>query len=75
MIAVIAVIAGKKKISDPSDHMETTLQRSQRQKSLNFFFLIDRSDQSDRSDHMETRLKRNTYTTVTDDLSLDRKCM
>ena len=39
------------------------------------FFLRDRSDHSDRTDHMETRLKRtDTYTTLTDDLSLDRKC-
>ena len=40
-----------------------------------FFFLSDRSDHSDRTDHMETRLKRtDTYTTLTDDLSLDREC-
>ena len=38
MIAVIAEIAEKKKVSDRSDHMESTLQRSQRQPSLNFFF-------------------------------------
>ena len=40
-----------------------------------FFFVSDRSDHSDRTDHMETRLKRtDTYITLTDDLSLDRKC-
>ena len=40
-----------------------------------FFFVSDRSDHSVRTDHMETRLKRtDTYTTLTDDLSLDRKC-
>ena len=33
-IAVIAAIAEKKKFSDRSDHMENTLQRSQRQQSL-----------------------------------------
>ena len=38
MIAVIAEIAEKKKVSDRSDHMESTLQRLQRQPSLNFFF-------------------------------------
>ena len=39
------------------------------------FFLSDRSDHSNRTDHMETRLERtDTYTTLTDDLSLDRKC-
>ena len=39
------------------------------------FFVSDRSDHSDRTDHMGTRLKRtDTYTTLTDDLSLDRKC-
>ena len=39
------------------------------------FFLSDHSDHSDRTDHVETRLKRtDTYTTLTDDLSLDRKC-
>ena len=33
-IAVIAAIAEKKKFSGRSDHMENTLQRSQRQQSL-----------------------------------------
>ena len=33
-IAVTAAIAEKKKFIDRSDHMETTFQRSQRQRSL-----------------------------------------
>ena len=47
MFATIAVIVEKKKrFSDRSDHMETTFQRSQRQRSLRskYFHLSDRYD-------------------------------
>ena len=41
-IAVIAAITERKKFSDRSDHMETTFQQSQQQRSLKKFYLSDR---------------------------------
>ena len=74
MIVTIAVIAEKKNFSDRIDHMKTTLQRSQRQRSSSIsviavaaiatiagkWFPYDRSDRRTffLSDHMETGLKR-----------------
>ena len=73
MIATITAIAEKNKFSDRWRVVSIWSLWSLR--SLNLFFLSDRSDHSDRTDHMETRLKRtDTYTTLTDDLSLDREC-
>ena len=73
-IVVIAAIAEKKKFSDRIDHMKTTLQRSQRQRSSSIsviavaaiatiagkWFPYDRPDRRTffLSDHMETGLKR-----------------
>ena len=74
MIVTIAVIAEKKNFSDRIDHMKTTLQRSQGQRSSSIsviavaaiatiaekWFPYDRPDRRTffLSDHMETGLKR-----------------
>ena len=73
-IVVIAAIAEKKKFSDRIDHMKTTLQRSQRQRSSSIsviavaaiatiagkWFPYDRPDRRTffLSNHMESGLKR-----------------
>ena len=72
---MIAATAGKK-ISNRSEHMETTLQRSQRQQSLNFFFSEIAAITAIVAIIWKPGLRdRNTYTALTDDLSLDRKCV